>query len=466
MKPATPMLRRQSSLNAERSARPGCPRSAARILEIDAARSRKLARRLSSAGYDTVRDADVSVLIRTIRLTPPDLVVVGSVGGDPAEALAVVRAIRKLGPIPVVLVVEEGSEALAVAALRAGASDYLKWAEVGDGLGAALARIRRRPASGRVQRRGDAGLVDGHRLLGDSAAMRRVRRQIQRAAGTDSNLLVTGETGTGKELVAELVHRNSSRRRGPFVAVNCAAIPESLLESELFGHERGAFTSADRRQAGKLEAAAGGTLLLDEIGDLSACAQAKVLRAVELKEVQRLGGGRGIPVDVRIITATHRALDRLMAEGRFRQDLYFRLDVARIDMAPLRDRKEDLYPLCEHLLERLSQCLDAEVKGFTLDAFNCLFWHSWPGNVRELNNVLEATFVNGPGDYITVGDLPEAFLRRCRSASSMPSGERDRVLWALHTCEGNKSEAARRLHWSRMTLYRKLDRYRIMVPRA
>ncbi len=458
MQSATPMRRRLGYPEAERARADG-PRAVAWIVESDVARSRDLARRLASAGFRAVRNVDRDCLARTIRLTPPDLVVVG----DSAAALAAVRAVRSRGRTPVVLLVDESSEASAVAALRAGASDYLTWAEVAGGLGTCLARMCRRTLA--AERAPDPiPLFDGHRLLGDSAAMQRVRRQIRRAADTDSNLLVIGETGTGKELVAELVHRNSTPRRGPFVALNCAAIPESLLESELFGHERGAFTSADRRQQGKLEAAAGGTLLLDEIGDLSTCAQAKILRAVELKEIQRLGSGRSIPVDVRIITATHRAIDRLMAEGRFRQDLYFRLDVARIDITPLRDRKEDLYPLCEHMIERLNQRLGAAVKGFTLEAFNCLFWHSWPGNVRELNNVLEATFVNGPSDRITVGDLPEAFLRRFHSASSMPRGERDRVLWALHTCEGNKSKAARRLHWSRMTLYRKLDRYRIVLP--
>ena len=441
------------------------PRVLALVLETEAPGAQALERILLEEGYESVWTVDEQSLLRELRLIPPDVVIVGSVAGRPSAGPAVVRAVRTVNPwVPVILVVDRSSEALAVAALRAGASDYVRRSGIPGVLRASLARVSRAGSEPvRVAAQGSEGRIAGdRRLLGDSAPMQSLRRRIARVARSDSNLLLTGETGTGKELVAELVHRNSRRSKRPFVPINCAAIPESLLESELFGHERGAFTGADRRREGMLKAAAGGTVLLDEIGDLQAYAQAKLLRAIERKEVQRLGSGRSIPVDVRIIAATNRDIERLVADGGFRRDLYFRLDVARIDIPPLRDRREDLHPLCEHLLGQLNRRFEAAVEGFTLEAFNCLFWHSWPGNVRELQNVLEATFVDNPRRRIGVEDLPEAFLRRFRDADNVPERERDRVLWALYSSGWNKSKAARRLHWSRMTLYRKMDRYHLV----
>ncbi len=315
---------------------------------------------------------------------------------------------------------------------------------------------------GRATRAGERHLAGGGRLVGASAPMQRLQQRILSFGRVDSNLLVTGETGTGKDLVAELVHANGPRGRKAFVCVNCAAIPDTLLENELFGHERGAFTGADRRQEGKLLAAAGGTLFLDEIGDLSAYTQAKLLRAIECKEIQRLGSGRNIRVDVRIIAATNRDIDSLVEDGTFRQDLYFRLDVARIDLPPLRQRREDLDPLCRHFLAELNERFETDVEGFTPEVSRYLFWHSWPGNVRELRNVLEASFVNGADRRIGVENLPASFLRRFDNGQSMPAEERDQVIWALYSCRWNKSQAARKLHWSRMTLYRKIDQYHIV----
>ncbi len=451
-------------IREQRHASVRAPRALAFILETATARAHDVAHLLTREHYEPVSKGDVRSLIRAIRLTPPD-VVVSCVGSDPARCRMVVEAIRRESRrIPVILLVDQGSEELAVAALRAGATDYVKRSEAPDALRASLTRFssRRRAAKDRPVGSAAGRLSGGHRLLGASAPMTAIRQWIRRVAGCDSNLLVTGETGTGKQLVAELVHCNSPRRKNPFVSVNCAAIPESLLENELFGHERGAFTGADRKQTGKLEAAAGGTLFLDEIGDMSECTQAKVLRAIEYKEVQRLGSARSEHVDARIIAATNRDIEGLVASGKFRQDLYFRLDVARIEIPPLRDRREDIFVLCRHFIDGLNQRFAARVERLTREVEDYLFLHSWPGNVRELKNVLEAAFVNQPARHIQVEDLPAAFLRRFGDAGDKSLPERDRILWALHSCRWNKSRAAKKLRWSRMTLYRKMDRYHIL----
>ena len=242
----------------------------------------------------------------------------------------------------------------------------------------------------------------GQTLVGESLPMQGIKAYIGKIASMDSNVLITGETGTGKELVAEQIHRSSRRSRHPFVCVNCTAVPDSLLESELFGYERGAFTGATGLNRGKFELANGGTLFLDEIGDMSPYAQAKILRAVEGKEVHRLGGQRSVPLDIRIIAATNQDLERSVADGRFRSDLYFRLNVARLHLPPLRDRKQDLGPLCEHYFQELNQQLGRNLGGFTADLYKDLLQYDWPGNVRELRNLVEAVFIecDSPADLL------------------------------------------------------------------
>jgi transcriptional regulator with PAS, ATPase and Fis domain len=282
---------------------------------------------------------------------------------------------------------------------------------------------------------------------------------------TDSTVLLLGETGTGKELAARLIYQNSSRHKKPFICVNCAALPENLLESELFGYERGAFTGAIGSKRGKFEMANGGTIFLDEIGDMSPYAQAKILRVIERKEVYHLGGKASIPLDFRIIAATNQNLERLVTEGTFRKDLYYRLNVARIYLPPLRERKEDIPLLIEHLIGELNRRFGREVEGFTQKALELLLRYDWPGNVRELKNLLEATFINLPSQKISFIDLPEAFQRRLKEAEGLPQNERDRVLSALFATNWNKSKAAQKLRWSRMTLYRKMAKYDIVSKR-
>ena len=235
----------------------------------------------------------------------------------------------------------------------------------------------------------------------------------KKSAPPDSNVLITGETGTGKELVAELIQQSRSRRPQPFVCINCAAIPDTLLESELFGYEKGAFTGANTASEGKLKLADGGAIFFDEIGDMSPYAQAKILRAIESREVYRLGGKRRIPLNVRVLAATNHDLEQSVARGQFRKDLYFRLNVARIHLPPLRERREDIVPLCHYYLRTLNQHFGRQVEGFTDEVLARLIRHDWPGNVRELKNLLEATFVNDPAQRIALVDLPEPFRRQC-----------------------------------------------------
>jgi transcriptional regulator with PAS, ATPase and Fis domain len=285
---------------------------------------------------------------------------------------------------------------------------------------------------------------------------------MRQVAQTDSNVLITGETGTGKQLVAEMIHRNSLRRDRAFVCINCAAIPDTLLESELFGYERGAFTGAFSLKEGWLKAANGGTAFFDEIGDMSHYAQAKILRTIETKELQRLGAQKSIALNLRVIAATNQDLEGLMSEGKFRKDLYFRLNVARVHLPPLRDRKEDIPLLLQHYIRELNLRFGREIEGFTDEALECLLQYSWPGNIRELKNLVEAIFVSLPSRRISVMDLPQHFIKQLRIREDCPQGERDRLLAALLSTNWNMSKAAQKLQWSRMTVYRKVAKYRIL----
>jgi len=297
-------------------------------------------------------------------------------------------------------------------------------------------------------------------LVGGSPTVKRTRDYLAKVAATDSNVLIMGETGTGKELAAQAVHKHSARAAAPFVAVNCAAIPDSLFESELFGYERGAFTGAHARHEGKLAQANGGTVFLDEIGDMSPYAQAKLLRAVEERRVERLGSSGGININVRVVAATNQPLERMVGDGRFRRDLYFRLGVTRVTLPPLRERLEDLASLTTHFLKQLNRTMGRSLTRFAPDAAALLAQYDWPGNVREFRNLIEAVAVEKYTGEIGSRDLPEWFTALV-SGSSAPPAERDRILDALESSRWNKSKAASRLRWSRMTLYRKMAQYSI-----
>jgi DNA-binding NtrC family response regulator len=305
-------------------------------------------------------------------------------------------------------------------------------------------------------------LAGGEVMVGESAAMRNIRTEIRDVAKSDSNILITGETGTGKELVAALVHGNSPRKSKPLVCINCAAIPDALFESELFGFERGAFTGAVATYEGKLKGADGGTLFFDEIGDLSPVAQAKLLRLIETKEVQRLGGNKTFRVNVRIAAATHRDLEAMARTDVFRRDLFFRLNVARIHLPALRDRRSDISLIADHAIQDFNRRLGTEVTGFEEDALESLLGYDWPGNVRELRNVIERVLLLRHAGRISTTDLPMPVRQRIREAQDGPVDELPRLLAALTATEWNKSRAAEKLQWSRMKLYRRMAKYRVL----
>jgi transcriptional regulator with PAS, ATPase and Fis domain len=299
----------------------------------------------------------------------------------------------------------------------------------------------------------------GPRVVGQSPQIRAVLGSIQRAATTESNVLVTGETGTGKESAAESVHRLSARSNKPLVSVNCAAIPETLVESELFGYEKGAFTGATASRPGKLQQADGGTIFFDEIGDMNPHGQAKLLRALETREVFPLGGSRGVVIDTRIIAASNRDLEGLTREGSFRADLLYRLNVVRIHLPPLRERLSDVPALLMHFAGQFNERWGMRVEGFDEDCCAALCQYDWPGNIRELKNVVEAIYVNSEGGIIRRQDLPSA-LRELTGGSGSTE-EKRRLTETLFAMNWNVSKAAAKLQWSRMTVYRKLARYQI-----
>ncbi|PYT06911.1 MAG: sigma-54-dependent Fis family transcriptional regulator [Acidobacteria bacterium] len=305
------------------------------------------------------------------------------------------------------------------------------------------------------------GPPDQAEMIGGSSVMRAVRAKIAAATRTDSTVLITGETGTGKYLAAELIHLGSSRKARPLSVINCAALPDALLESELFGHERGAFTGAVSGYPGKLKLAEGGTVLLDEIGDMSDLSQAKVLNALESRSVVRLGGRMIVPLDIRIISATNRRLEQMVQAGRFRRDLFYRLNVFRITIPALREHNEDMADLVHHFILSLNRQFGQAVEGLSKEALECLQGYDWPGNVRELRNLLETLFVNGPSRRISRLEVEEQLWQATHAEAGLASDERERLLSALRSTNWNKSQACRKLHCSRMTLYRKLKKHQI-----
>ena len=298
-------------------------------------------------------------------------------------------------------------------------------------------------------------------IVGNSLEVWKLKTYLRKVAMTDSHVLITGETGTGKELAAQYIHQHSRRSAKPLVIINCAALPDGLLESELFGYERGAFTGALSSYPGKLKLADGGTVLFDEIGEMSPHAQAKILRVIESKEVYPIGARRSVPINIRIMAATNRDLDHEMATKGFRQDLYFRLNVARIKLPPLRERKDDIPLLIDHFAEKISADFGRERLGFNEKAMEVLQRYEWPGNIRELMNLVERIFIDPPAGKIDAEDLPEFMRSSPISRREVVPKERELLLYTLSQTNWNKSQAAERLHWSRMTLYRKMAKYHI-----
>ncbi len=386
--------------------------------------------------------------------------------GDGLEVLQAAR--RQSPPVPVIVLTTSGSVKDAITALRMGASDFLSKPIAVEALAESFRRVSTEP---RPLPRTDKSQRDA--LIGDHPAMRRVLERIDQIADTGANVLIRGETGTGKELVARLVHTSSQRRSAPFVAMNMAAIPENLAESELFGHEKGAFTDADSRRIGKFRAADGGTLFLDEIGDMPKGLQAKLLRTLEEKVVHPVGGSEGVPVDVRLVAATHRNLEQAVADGDFREDLYYRLDVLPLELPPLRERRSDIPALAEHFLDKMNARNGRSVPPLSAEVLLRLSTFDWPGNVRQLENAIERLVLTAANRAVTIEDLPATLRGEVIDASQgnldLPAAGLDlRLLLsqlegrfideALARTGGNKNRAAELLGMNRTTLVEKLRR--------
>jgi DNA-binding NtrC family response regulator len=393
----------------------------------------------------------------------PALVLFVVTSAEPVEELACLARLRAtLCGARFLFLASVSSEALAIAALHSGAEGYVKEPWTAAMLGLAVKELQL-PASPHGQ--DSCGLQQGERFVGRGPAAQQLRAQLARIAPTDSSVLITGETGTGKDVVAELIHFNSKRADKPFICLNTAALPDTLVENELFGHDRGAFTGAVTAQDGKLAAADGGTLFLDEIGDVSLPVQAKLLRAIENKAIYRVGGTRCVKFDVRIIAATSHDLERAAGEGRFRSDLYYRLNVIRMRLPPLRERPEDIPLLVNYYLRQFNKEMGRSVRGLSARAVETLCAYHWPGNVRELRNAIEALLVNLAPETTGIVDIPPEVLLQLAFAVGAPTSERERLLQALTATSWNKSKAASELHWSRMTLYRKMREHKVDLHR-
>ncbi|HEV8187913.1 MAG TPA: sigma-54 dependent transcriptional regulator [Pyrinomonadaceae bacterium] len=383
------------------------------IVDDEEAARYGMRRALSTFGYNITEAGSAEAARALLKQTEPDLLLldVNLPGMSGLDFLREVKSSNGNGPL-VIIVTAHGSERMAVEAVKAGAYDYLSKPFELDDLrlvvknAAETVQLRRENYS--LRRRIEVERSQRGALIGNSDAMQKVRAMIEKVAETDATVLVRGESGTGKELVARELHeRNSVRRNASFVAVNCAALPSELIESELFGHEKGAFTGAAARREGKFEQADSGTLFLDEIGDMSSNVQAKLLRALEERRIERLGANESIPVDVRIVSATHRPLEQEITNGNFRADLFYRLRVVTVEIAPLRERREDIPLLAETFVRMAGERYELPQRSLSQAALRRLVEYNWPGNVRELKNTIDRAVIMAEGDEIAPKDLPD-----------------------------------------------------------
>ena len=449
------------------------------VTEDDARMRDILVRHLERMGYAVRAAADAAATLELLRAGPAD-VVLSDVRMPGMDGLTLLQVLRQKWPeLRVVLMTAFGSVDAAVAAMQAGAYSYVTKPFKVEEVAAVLRNATREVTLTRQLARLDRAVrtcYSVERLIGNSAAMQEVRRQVREAACLSAPVLITGRSGTGKELAARAIHHSGPRSAGPFVPVNCAAIPETLFESEMFGHQRGAFSGATDEQPGILEQSSGGTLFLDEAGEIPRPQQAKFLRVLEEREVRRLGASKARSVDLRVICATNRDLKAMVKQGDFREDLYFRLNVLEVRMPELAVRPEDIGPLADHLLSELVDATGVPCHGFEPEALERLVAQNWPGNVRELRNVVERAMVRAGARRISAADLP-AELQRAPLPRSGPSKdgprpqllslaelERGHIAEVLAACGWNRSLAAQVLGIDRRTLFSKIQRYGLVGP--
>ncbi|PID44109.1 MAG: two-component system response regulator [Proteobacteria bacterium] len=438
------------------------------VVDDDAVHARMLKTLLSDWGYDVSWADDGDTGVEMVKAHTFDMVLL-DMKMIRMQGIEALRLIHDYNPsLPVIMMTAYSSVETAVKALKIGAYDYLTKPLDFDRLRLTIERILERIFLKTENRELKDRLRQEqfhHNILGKSPVMAALLDTIRMVAPTDATVLVTGASGTGKELVSSALHANSGRKDYPFVRINCAAIAETLLESELFGHEKGAFTGADRKRKGLFLQADKGSILLDEIGEMSLAMQAKLLRVIQEKEVTPVGSDKSLRTDVRVIAATNRDLKALSLKGKFRQDLYYRLNVVAIDIPPLKERTEDIPELAFFFLDRFSRKNRKKIHGFTPDAMDAMIRYQWPGNVRELMNAVERGVVMTRTDYIALADLP---FSRNDLPFSLETGlenialskvEEKAILATLKAAGGNKSEAARRLGITRKTLLKKLRHY-------
>jgi two-component system response regulator AtoC len=454
------------------------------VAEDDKTIRRNLVRLLETEGYRVVEATNGDTALALIESERPAAALL-DLKMPERDGLSV---LAELGPrlveLPVIVITALGGSAAAIEAMRRGAYDYLskpfdldevlltlKRALQQRALAAEVKALRARAEDAEEQHEPDDSEDAEPELVGQSAAMRTVFKAIGSAAATEEPVLIVGESGTGKELVASALHQHSRRADGPFVRVNCGALPESLIESELFGHERGAFTGADRQKPGRFERARGGTIFLDEVAELPLSAQAKLLRVIQQQEFERVGGSEVLRADVRIISATHRDLPKEIGNGKFREDLFYRLNVVRIAIPPLRDRPEDIGPLADHILHRLERRYGWSHLSMVPEAARLIAGREWPGNVRQLENVLARAAIAARGSailphHLEVEDDPrEASTIGDEGDNPLPlrailaDVERRVIRRALAACKGNRTKTAERLGISRRQLFDKIREY-------
>jgi two-component system response regulator HydG len=431
---------------------------------------------IGSWGYQVAATDDGAKAVDAVRERPFALILM-DVRMAQMSGIEALQRIKQYNPaIPILIMTAYSSVDSAVEALKAGAYDYLTKPLDFEVLKLSLARALEHSGlkAENAQLKSRLGAdYEMENIIGKSPAMRALIDMMAMIAPSEATVLITGESGTGKELIAKSIHHNSQRKDRPLVVVNCAALTETLLESELFGHEKGAFTGADKRREGRFMQADRGTIFLDEIGETSAAMQAKLLRVIQEREVQRVGGEEPLTVDVRILAATNRRLEDEVKNGRFREDLFYRLNVVALDIPPLRKRQEDIPLLAQYFLEKYAKKNHKQVKGFSPLALDMLLNHAWPGNVRELENTLERAVILLPDEHITEKELPsnirESYGEKrdwVPPSAPVPAAnrpleevEKEVILATLRDCGGNKSETARRLGINRKTLHKKLKEY-------
>ena len=449
------------------------------VVDDDHAHRTMLSTLISGWGYSVTEADDGSTAIEKVKETTFDLVLM-DVRMVRVSGLEALETIKFYNPaIPVIIMTAYSSVENAVAALKQGAYDYLTKPLDFDKLKITITRAMehtRLKEENRLLKESLGEHFNRQNIIGRSPAMVNLLETVAQVAPSEATVLITGDSGTGKELIAGAIHYNSSRKDGPFVKINCAAITETLLESELFGHEKGAFTGADRRKEGRFYQAHGGSLFLDEVSEMSLTMQVKLLRVLQEREFTRVGGEKPIQVDVRVIVATNKDLPELIRKGGFREDLYYRLNVVDLEIPSLKQRREDVPLLSHHFLQLFAKRNNKEIRGFTPQAMDHLIRYDWPGNVRELMNAIERAIVLSRSDYLSEKDFqiiaePESTNNNKAAdissinidgTASLEEVEKATILRTIEATKGNKSEAARRLGITRKTLHKKLKIYGLM----